>query len=126
MATRPPELDFFNISEIAQICQISLKTATRWKRGQSVPPATALMVLRRDLGCLHPEWKGWVITHHGELCSPEKWLTMPGAVLAMHFHHAQMSALREQIADLRNRLRVEEVEQYEEQPTPTQWEIAVS
>lgn len=126
MAPRPPELDFFNISEIARICEISLKTARRWKNSQSVPPATALMVLRRDLGCLHPEWRGWTISQRGELCSPENWITTPGAVLAMHFHRSQLSALREEILILKKQLRTEEVEQYEEQPLPTQWEIAAS
>lgn len=121
MATRPPELDFFNISDLALICAVSIKTAARWKRGQTVPPATALMVLRRDLGCLHPEWAGWTISARGELCSPENWITTPGAVLAMHFHRSQLSALREEILILKKQLKVEEVDQYEEQPLPEQW-----
>lgn len=125
MATRPPELDLFNISEIARICRISLKTAARWKNGQTVPPATALIVLRRDLGCLHPEWRGWTISHRGELCSPENWITTPGAVLAMHFHRSQLSALREEVLILKKQLKTEEVDQYEEQPLPEQWEYAV-
>lgn len=125
MATRAPELDFFTISEIARICRISLKTAGRWKAGQSVPPATALMVLRRDLGCLHSEWTGWTMNSRGELCSPENWITTPGAILAMHFHRAQLSALREEVQNLRNQLRVEELDQYEEQPLPSQWEYAI-
>src|SRR5882672_6100053 len=122
MATRPPELDLFNISEIAQLCLISLKTAARWKAGQTVPPATALIVLRRDLGCLHPAWTGWTISARGELCSPENWITTPGAVLAMHFHRAQLSALREEVLILKKQLKGEELDQYEEQPLPEQWE----
>jgi dTDP-4-dehydrorhamnose 3,5-epimerase-like enzyme len=84
------------------------------------------MLLRRDLGCLHPDWAGWTISRRGELCSPENWIARPGAIRAMHFHHSQLSALRQQINDLRGQLKREEIEQYEEQPTPEQWEIAVS
>lgn len=126
MKTPPPELYGIPISEIQRICGVSLKTVQRWKRGASCPPESALMLLRRDLGCLHPHWKGWHISLRGELCSPENWITTPGAVLAMHFHHSQISALRQQINDLRGQLRREEIEQYEEQPLPSQWEIAVS
>jgi hypothetical protein len=125
MGPRPPELDFFGISELAHICEISLKTATRWKNSQSVPPQTALMVLRRDLGCFHSAWAGWHISSRGELCSPENWIATPGDVLAMQFHHSQLAAFRDQIRDLRAQLKVEELAQFEEQPLPTQWTIAL-
>jgi len=121
MAAQPPELFGLSVSEIAQKCKVSLKTAARWKAGQNVPP-TALMILRRDLGCLHPAWKGWVITHRGELCSPEEWLATPGSIRAMQFHKSQLQALREEILILKHQLKVEELEQYDEQPLPGQWE----
>jgi transcriptional regulator with XRE-family HTH domain len=123
MAAQPPELFSLHVSEIAQKCKVSLKTAARWKSGQSVPPATALMILVRDLGCIHPDWKGWAISHRGELCSPENWIATPGAIRAMQFHRSQLSALREEILILKSQLTAEEVERYEEQPLPTQWEI---
>lgn len=126
MAAQPPELYSFSVSEIAQRCKVSLKTAARWKAGQSVPPATALMIMRRDLGCLHLAWSGWVISSRGELCSPENWIATPGGIRAMQFHGSQLSALREEILILKNQLKLEEIEQYEEQPLPGQWEWIVA
>jgi len=123
MATRPPELDFFNINEIARLCGISLKTATRWKRGQVVPPETALMVLRRDLGCFHPRWSGWHISGRGELCSPENWIATPGDVLAIQLTQAQLSAYRNENAALKEEIAFLEAGGYEEdQPLPQEWE----
>lgn len=121
-----PEILFrYHINEIARICRVSLKTAQRWKTGQVGIPHTAIMVLSRDVGCFHPEWSGWVISARGELCSPENWITTTGAVLAMHFHRSQLSALREEILILKKQLKGEELDQYEEQPLPEQWEYAV-
>lgn len=122
MAAQPPELFGLRVSEIAQTCKVSLKTAARWKAGQSVPPATALMILRRDLGCFNPEWDGWVINDRGELCSPENWIATPGGIRAQQFHHSLTRALREEILALKAQLRTEELERYEEQPRPDQWE----
>lgn len=112
------------VKEIARICRVDLATARRWKRGATCPPETALMIIFGDLGALHRDWSGWKISDRGELCSPEGWITTPGAVLAMHFHRSQLSALREEILILKNRLRTEELDQYEEQPLPSQWEFA--
>lgn len=81
------------------------------------------MIMRRDLGCFNSEWDGWVISARGELCSPENWLTTPGGVRAQQFHHNLTRALREEILVLKSQLKTEEVERYEEQPLPTQWEI---
>lgn len=120
MATRPPELSFFNISEIARLCEISLKTAQRWKAGQSVPPKSALMVLRRDLGCFHLAWSGWQI-REGFLYSPEGWKASTGDVLSIQLTQAQLAAYRTENRALKEALS--EVE-FEEQPLPQEWEIA--
>lgn len=80
------------------------------------------MILRGDLGCLHPDWTGWKISSRGELCSPENWIATPGAIRAQQFHRSQLSALREEILILKSQLNFEEIERYEEQPLPDQWE----
>lgn len=134
MATRPPELDFFNISDIARICKVSVKTATRWKLGQSVPPATSLMVLGRDLGCLHPDWSGWTISGRGELCSPENWISTPGSVRASKLMNNTVGAYQRDNQYLRAAVRSLEAKvtrlenawaQVEDQPLPAQWDIEV-
>lgn len=75
---------------------------------------------------MHPAWSGWKISQRGELCSPENWVATPGAIRAMHFHRSQLSALREEILILKHQLKREEIEQYEEQPLPDQWEWIVA
>jgi hypothetical protein len=118
-----PEILFhYNINEIARICRVSPKTARRWKAGQVGTPETAIMVLSRDIGTFHPDWIGWSISSRGELCSPENWIATPGAIRAMQFHRSQLSALREEILILKSQLATEEIERYEEQPLPDQWE----
>ncbi len=120
---QPPEILFhYSINEIARICAVTLKTARNWKAGKVCPPATALMVLQRDLGVFHPAWSGWTVSKRGELCSPENWIVTPGDVLSIQFTQAQLSAwrieaqsLREQVYELENRM--------DEQPTPDHWEI---
>lgn len=120
---RVPEILFhYNIKEIARICAVTVKTARNWKAGKVCPPATAIMILSRDLGHLHPRWKGWTISARGELCSPENWVATVGDVLSIQLTQAQLSAYRNENRALR--LAVAEME-FEEQPLPTQWEIAL-
>lgn len=118
MATMPPELYGLPISEVARICRISLKTARRWKRGQTVPPETALMMLRRDLGCFHPNWSGWHISERGELCSPENWIATPGNVRGIQLFQAQLSAY--QLENRALRAEIEALEGFEDQPLPSE------
>lgn len=124
MGGTPDILFFFSLNEIAQLCEVSLKTAKRWKAGQSVPPPTALMVLRRDLGCFHPAWKGWQI-REGTLYSPEGWAASPGDVLSIQFTQSQLATYRSENRALKDVISMLEASGIaEEQPLPDQWEIA--
>ena len=86
------------------------------------------MILSRDLGFIHPRWKGWVINDLGELCSPENWIATPGDVLAIQLTQLQLGdyrrenrALKQALEELDNELYLRE---FEEQPRPQDWEIA--
>lgn len=119
---RVPEILFhYNFNEIARICGVSLKTAQRWKRGQAVPPPTAIMVLSRDLGAFDPAWSGWRLSN-GALYSPEGWRATPGDVLSIQLTQAQLAAYRHETLQLRATLA--ELE-FEEQPLPENWSIAI-
>lgn len=122
MATVPPELFFWSVNEIAQICRVSLKTAQRWKAGQAVPPPSAIMLLSGDLGHLDPAWSGWKV-RRGKLISPENWIATPGDVLSIQLTQAQLSAYRIENRVLKEALA--EMDIPEEQPLPGQWEIAL-
>lgn len=93
MAKVPPELYGITINELARICKVSVKTATRWKRGQSVPPKTALMVLTADLGYLSREWLRWTV-RGPFLVSPEGWEISMNDVLSAPLLRAQLKALQ--------------------------------
>lgn len=93
MADRAPELYGIPISELARICRVSLKTARRWKLGQTVPPKSALMLLSGDLGCLDPAWSGWIV-RDGSLWSPEGWQVRMESVLAIPLLRGQLHALQ--------------------------------
>ena len=96
MRKPPPELYGITIKEIAAICKVSLKTADRWKRGQSVPPPTALMILSADLGSLSPDWRRWTV--RGDvLVSPEGWEITMNQVLAAPLLRAQLIALQSEV-----------------------------
>lgn len=111
----PPELFLFKVSEIARICAISLKTAQRWRAGQSVPPATALMILRRDLGIFDKAWAGWSI--RGEtIFSPEGWEATQGDVRSLPLLRSAISAYRIENRNLKESLAF--VEFIDEQPLP--------
>jgi transcriptional regulator with XRE-family HTH domain len=122
MSAVPPEIYRWSLNEIAQLCGVSLKTAKRWKTGQAVPPRSAIMLLSRDLGMLHPRWAGWHISARGELCSPENWIATPGDVLSIQLTQAQLAAYRHETLQLRATLA--ELE-FEEQPLPENWSIAI-
>lgn len=121
MGEGPPELYGVPIKELARLCQVSLKTATRWKNGQTVPPATAILVLRLkyhgDLGVLSGEWEGWYY-RDGTLISPDGWRIDRNDALAVPLLHGHIKALQAQVADLEAR-----EEALEEQPTPSEWPV---
>lgn len=119
---RPDDILYrWSVNEIAQICKVDLTTARRWKRGAKCPPNSALMLLSGDLGYLDPRWAGWTI-RAGEIISPEGWRATPGDVLSIQLTQAQLSAYRTENRALRK--AIDEIE-FEDQPQPSQWEIAL-
>jgi hypothetical protein len=124
MKTIPPELNRWRIKEIAALCKVSLKTAQRWKDGTVCPPATALMILSRDLGCIDSAWSGWILAN-GQLVSPENWTASPGDVRAMQLKDAQVRAARQEMIQARQEL--EELRRtmpwLEDQPAPESWDL---
>lgn len=105
-----------SVRHIAAFCGVSLKTAARWKAGQSVPPKTALMILERDLGCFGPEWRGWRVSGE-DLVSPSGWCVNRNDALIVPLMHGQIAALRAELASLK-----EAAHGLDEQPLPEQWE----
>lgn len=99
-------------SELARICRVSLKTAQRWKAGQSVPDYCALALIERDLGCFAIEWRGWTIRGE-DLISPDGWTVNRNDALIVPLMHGQIAALRSKVADLEATR-----EGLEEQPQP--------
>lgn len=93
MRERPPEIYGINISEIARICGVCIKTATRWKDGKTCPPKSALLLLAGDLGCFDSAWAGWVV-RRGALISPEGWEIKLNDVMAVPLVRAQLEAYK--------------------------------
>lgn len=116
MAKVPPELYGINIKEIARICAVSEKTATRWKDGTTCPPQTALWILARDLGCFSPPWRGWTIRGE-ELISPESWSITLNDVLASPLLRQQLAVYQAENRTLKADLAAMEGPQ-EDQPSP--------
>lgn len=114
----------WHIKEIALLCGVSLKTAQRWKSGQSVPPKAALAVLLGDLGCFDRAWAGWCIRGN-QIVSPENWIATVGDVLSIQLTQAQLSAYRVENRSLRAEIDALEAGLFEEQPLPDQWTIAL-
>lgn len=85
------------------------------------------MLIVGDLGCLHPDWAGWTMKR-GLLVSPEGWEATPGHVRGLQMINATLAAYRSENAALKSAVRFLETqrEKFEDQPTPAQWEIAVS
>jgi hypothetical protein len=101
-----------SVKHIAQVCQVSEKTAGRWKDGTSCPPKTALMILARDLGCFAAEWRGWTVNGE-DLVAPSGWCVNRNDALIVPLMHGQIAALRAELSKLRT-----EANGLEEQPTP--------
>jgi hypothetical protein len=111
MAQRSPELYGIPINEIARICRVSVKTATRWKNGTTCPPKSACLLLTGDLGCLDPAWEGWRV-NKGILYSREGWEITKNDVLAMPLIRAQLEAYK---------AAERQVLTMAEQPAPVDW-----
>lgn len=100
------------IKLIAELCHVSLKTAARWKNGQTVPGYCALAVLARDLGCFDSQWRGWSV-RGGELHSPEGWAITVGDVLASPLLRSQLAVYQAE-----NRALRALADQMQDQPLP--------
>ena len=103
------------ISEIARICKVSLKTASRWKAGTICPGYCEVQMLARDLGCFAHAWRGWTIRDE-ELLSPEGWSITRNDVLAAPLLRAQVAVYQAENRTLRG--LAEEFD--EDQPLPAE------
>lgn len=112
MAPRSPELYGIPINEIARICRVSLKTASRWKAGTTCPPKSARFLLLGDLGCLDPAWTGWRV-RAGVLYSPEDWAITMNDVLATPLMRQQLAAYKAELRQIQAR-----IDRMAEQPLP--------
>lgn len=108
--------------EVARRAFVDVSTARRWKAGTSRPAQAQLALLSGDLGCLSPEWAGWII-RNGQLVSPEGLCETPGSVRAIPFEKAARSALEARIREL----EAGSAEcSLDEQPRPDEWEVAIA
>lgn len=112
--------------EIARICKVGIRTARRWKSGESEMPKTAEMVLAADLGMLDRAWRGWTI-RKGLLISPEGWEASPGHVRSLQMMGMTLGTYRRENAALKSAVKELQAEwdAFEEQPSPANWEIAI-
>lgn len=112
--------------EIARICKVGIRTARRWKSGESEMPKTAEMLLAGDLGMLDPAWRGWTI-RKGQLTSPEGWQATPGHVRAIKMMDRTLGVYRRENQSLKSAVSHLESQwdKFEEQPTPENWSIAI-
>jgi hypothetical protein len=97
--------------EIAMICEVSMRTACRWKSGKTSMPPTARMLLCGDLGCIDRTWSGWRI-QRGLLVSPEGWEISVNMIMGVPL-------MRQQIAAYQAAHR--KFESMEEQPADAVW-----
>lgn len=109
---RKPHISLYGIpiNEIARILGCSLKTAGRYKAGQSVPRLCELQILERNLGCFAAEWRGWTIRDDA-LISPEGWSITVNDVLAAPLLRAQLATYQAELRKIR-----EAVDELDEQP----------
>lgn len=70
------------------------------------------MILARDLGCFSEFWRGWTVNGE-DLVSPDGWCVNRNDALIVPLMHGQISALRAEIAKLK-----EAADAIEEQPLP--------
>lgn len=115
MRIRSPQLNGINVKELSRICQVSLKTATRWKDGKTCPPKTALLLLAADLGCFDGAWKGWMVCG-GNLVSPEGWEITRGDVISSPLLRQQLAAYKTELRRIKERVVV-----IPDQPLPAEW-----
>ena len=111
-------LAWLSIKELAALCQVSEKTARRWKAGTICPPASARMLIEGDLGALDSAWSGWVL-RRGKLWSPDGVEAAPGDIMALPFMRLQIQTYQLEFRQLK-------MSWYEDQPLPETWADIVS
>lgn len=93
---------------IAQVAQVSLHTARRWKRRGRVPSAAYQLidlVVNGELGALSRHWRGWTV-RDGRLFTPEGWHVTPGEIRSIPVRIAHVRALeREREIPMQRALR---------------------
>lgn len=82
--------------EIAMLCEVSFRTACRWKSGQTAMPPTARMLLCGDLGCIDQAWARWHI-RKGLLISPEGWEISVNMIMGVPLMRQQLAAYQAEI-----------------------------
>lgn len=75
----------------------------------------AILLIRGDLGCFDPAWRGWK-ARGGKLISPEGWEITVNDVLALPLTRQQLAAYQGELRRSR-----EEALLRQEQPTPEVW-----
>lgn len=120
-------LAWLSIKELAALCNVSEKTARRWKQGTICPPPSARALIEADLGALDPKWKGWHL-RRGVLLSPDGVEASPGDIMALPFIRLQVSTHRTE--NVRLRAENEELKQQaypamEDQPAPDDWTVKI-
>lgn len=96
---------------IARLCQVDIATARRWKSGKSRIPYAAVVLLEGDLGAFGKHWRGWTV-RDDTILSPDGWRINRNDALSVPLLLAQVDALRQQVADLKDWL------EKQEQPAP--------
>jgi transcriptional regulator with XRE-family HTH domain len=83
------------------------RTVRRWERGDSTPPAGALLALHLlggDLGSIHPAWTGYRLDPRtGYLHAPNGDGFAPGEVQAIPLQVQRVAALERRLRELENR-----------------------
>lgn len=114
----------FSVKHIAEVCQVDITTARRWKRGAICPPIGAIALLNGDLGFLDPLWSGWKLCR-GALFSPESWEITKNDVLATPLLRHQLAAYQSENRALKRDLADALVNRLEEQPRPEDWDVQI-
>lgn len=96
---------------IAKKCKVNLSTARRWKDGTSRVPFAAASLLLGELGAFGEPWQRWRISGT-EIISPDGLRVSRNDALAVPYLLAQISALKEQVAGLKEWM------EKSEQPVP--------
>lgn len=85
---------------IAQLCDVDVATARRWKSGKSRIPYCAAMTLLRDLTLFGKEWAGWRLQGE-EILSPDGWTINRNHALSVPLLEGQVKALEQKMKKMR-------------------------